>query len=137
RRWWRAGRRPGWRWSSRVSSWRCFLRMTRWGRSDCGSAAHSSSPEGPPSCTRIEDCMQLTLALLAGLGAAGLVSTLLLTLGRTSFLVRRLAFPLYVAAAAAGLFVFTLLPAGATPAAGSPHPSLCPLPVSPPVPRLL
>ena len=62
--------------------------------------------------------MQLTLALLAGLGTAGLLATLLLLLGRSSFLVRRLAFPLYVAAAAAGLFVFTLFPAGATPEAG-------------------
>jgi small-conductance mechanosensitive channel len=61
--------------------------------------------------------MQLTLALLAGLGAAGLLSTLILILGRASFLVRRLAFPLYVAAAAAGLYVFTRFPAGATPEA--------------------
>ncbi|HZF10617.1 MAG TPA: mechanosensitive ion channel domain-containing protein [Thermoanaerobaculia bacterium] len=62
--------------------------------------------------------MQLTLALLAGLGTAGLLAALILLLGRASYLVRRLAFPLSVAAAAAGLFVFTRFPAGATPEAG-------------------
>ncbi|HEV7517124.1 MAG TPA: mechanosensitive ion channel domain-containing protein [Thermoanaerobaculia bacterium] len=56
--------------------------------------------------------MHLTLALLASLGAAGLLIALTLTLGRAAFLVRQLTFPLYVAAAAAGLYVFTLFPAG-------------------------
>jgi small-conductance mechanosensitive channel len=60
----------------------------------------------------------LTLALLASLGAAGLLIALTLTLGRAAFLVRQLAFPLYLAAAAAGLYVFTLFPAGKTPEAG-------------------
>ncbi|HTQ79139.1 MAG TPA: mechanosensitive ion channel family protein, partial [Thermoanaerobaculia bacterium] len=59
--------------------------------------------------------MPLTLALLASLGAFGLLIVLLLSLGRASFFVRQLAFPLGVAAAAAGLYVFTLFPAGATP----------------------
>jgi small-conductance mechanosensitive channel len=60
----------------------------------------------------------LTLALLASLGAAGLLIALTLTLGRAAFLVRQLAFPLYLAAAAAGLYVFTLFPAGKGPEAG-------------------
>ena len=62
--------------------------------------------------------MHLTLALLASLGAAGLLIALTLTLGRAAFLVRQLTFPLYVAAAAAGLYVFTLFPAGRSPEAG-------------------
>ena len=62
--------------------------------------------------------MSLTLALLASLGAAGLLIALTLTLGRAAFLVRQLAFPLYLAAAAAGLYVFTLFPAGKSPEAG-------------------
>jgi small-conductance mechanosensitive channel len=63
--------------------------------------------------------VHLTLALLASLGAAGLLVALALTLGRAFFLVRQLAFPLYVAAVALGLYVFTLFPAGADPRAGS------------------
>jgi small-conductance mechanosensitive channel len=63
--------------------------------------------------------VHLTLALLASLGAAGLLIALTLTLGRAAFLVRQLTFPLYVAAAAAGLYVFTLFPAGQTPRAAS------------------
>ena len=62
--------------------------------------------------------MPLILALLASLGAAGLLIALTLTLGRAAFLVRQLAFPLYLGAAAAGLYVFTLFPAGKTPEAG-------------------
>lgn len=62
--------------------------------------------------------MHLTLALLASLGAAGLLIALTLTLGRAAFLVRQLTFPLYVAAAAAGVYVFTLFPAGRSPEAG-------------------
>jgi small-conductance mechanosensitive channel len=57
----------------------------------------------------------LILALLASLGAAGLLIALTLTLGRAAFLVRQLAFPLYLAAAATGLYVFTLFPAGKSP----------------------
>jgi small-conductance mechanosensitive channel len=61
--------------------------------------------------------VQLTFALLAGLATAGLLSVLLLTLGRSVFLIRKLAFPLFLAAAAAGVYAFTLFPAGATPEA--------------------
>jgi small-conductance mechanosensitive channel len=56
--------------------------------------------------------VQLTLALLLSLGTAGLLLALTLTLGRAAFLVRQLTFPLGVAALAAGLYVFTLFPAG-------------------------
>src|SRR5437870_1832520 len=50
-------------------------------------------------------------AAAVGAGAA-------VVIGRSSFLVRRLAFPLSVAASAAGLFVFTRFPVGATLGAG-------------------
>ncbi len=56
--------------------------------------------------------MHLTLALLAGLGAFALLVVLVVLLKRKSFLVRQLAFPLYVGAAAAAVEVFALFEAG-------------------------
>lgn len=53
--------------------------------------------------------MEMTLALLASVGAFALLVALVAWLQRKLFLVRQLAFPLYVAAAAAGLQVFILL----------------------------
>ncbi len=52
--------------------------------------------------------MHLTLALLAGLGAFALLVVLITWLQRKSFYVRQLAFPLFVAAAAAAVEVFGL-----------------------------
>ena len=56
--------------------------------------------------------MNLALATLAGLSVLAVLVWLLLQLQRTSFLARQLAFPLYVAAATAGLWTATLFPAG-------------------------
>lgn len=52
--------------------------------------------------------MHLTLALLAGFGAFALLVVLITWLQRKSFYVRQLAFPLFVAAAAAAVEVFGL-----------------------------
>lgn len=59
--------------------------------------------------------MNQTLALLAGLGAFALLVALVAWLQRKSFLVRQLAFPLYVGAAAAAVEVYAL---SAPPEAG-------------------
>ncbi|HEX7184865.1 MAG TPA: mechanosensitive ion channel domain-containing protein [Thermoanaerobaculia bacterium] len=59
--------------------------------------------------------MQMTLALLASVGAFALLIALIAWLQRKFFLVRQLAFPLYVAAAAAGLEVFILVMPGYRP----------------------
>lgn len=53
--------------------------------------------------------MHQTLALLAGLGTFALLVALVTWLQRRSFLVRQLAFPLYVGAAAAAIEVYALL----------------------------
>lgn len=53
--------------------------------------------------------MNQTLALLAGLGAFALLAALVAWLQRKSFLVRQLAFPLYVGAAAAAVEVYAAL----------------------------
>lgn len=53
--------------------------------------------------------MPQTLALLAGLGALALLVALVAWLQRKSFLVRQLAFPLYVGAAAAAIEVYARL----------------------------
>ncbi|MFP5285156.1 MAG: mechanosensitive ion channel domain-containing protein [Thermoanaerobaculia bacterium] len=53
--------------------------------------------------------MHQTLALLAGLGAFALLAALVAWLQRKSFLVRQLAFPLYVGAAAAAIEVYARL----------------------------
>lgn len=53
--------------------------------------------------------MPQTLALLAGLGAFALLAALVAWLQRRSFLVRQLAFPLYVGAAAAAIEVYARL----------------------------
>lgn len=53
--------------------------------------------------------MHQTLALLAGLGAFALLVALVAWLQRKSFLVRQLAFPLYVGAAAAAIEVYARL----------------------------
>ena len=58
--------------------------------------------------------MNLALATLAGLAVAAVLIWLLRQLQRSSFLVRQLAFPLYVGAAVAGVQAFTLFPAGKT-----------------------
>lgn len=59
--------------------------------------------------------MRFALALLAGIGAAGLLAAAVTWLRGRSFLVRQLSFPLYVGAAAAGVEAFRLL-------IGRPHP---------------
>ncbi|HEX5759484.1 MAG TPA: mechanosensitive ion channel domain-containing protein [Thermoanaerobaculia bacterium] len=56
--------------------------------------------------------MNLALATLAGLSVLAVLVWLLLQLQRSSFLARQLGFPLYVAAATAGLWTATLFPAG-------------------------
>jgi small-conductance mechanosensitive channel len=53
--------------------------------------------------------VQLTLALICSLGATALLCVAIGYLQRASQLVRKLAFPLYVGALAAGLKIFTLL----------------------------
>lgn len=53
--------------------------------------------------------MQMTLALLASAGAFAIVVALVAWLQRKLFLVRQLAFPLYIAAAAVAMQVFILL----------------------------
>lgn len=53
--------------------------------------------------------MGLTLALLASVGAFAVLVVLVTWLQRKVFLIRQLAFPLWVAAAAAGLYVFLLV----------------------------
>ncbi len=58
--------------------------------------------------------MNLAVATLTGLAVAAVLVWLLLQLQRWSFLVRQLAFPLYVGAAVAGVRAFTLFPAGKT-----------------------
>jgi len=60
--------------------------------------------------------MGITLALLASVGAFALLVVLITWLQRKVFLIRQLAFPLWVAAAAAGLFTFMLVQPGYRPA---------------------
>jgi small-conductance mechanosensitive channel len=59
--------------------------------------------------------MSITLALLASVGAFALLVVLVTWLQRKVFLIRQLAFPLWVAAAAAGLYVFILVQPGYRP----------------------
>ncbi len=58
----------------------------------------------------------MLLALVAGLGVSALLVGAVLYLSRSFLLIRRLAFPLSVAAVAAGLKVFTLFQTGLLPA---------------------
>lgn len=67
---------------------------------DAGRDLSAKTLESPP--------VHLTLALLSSLGAFALLLVLVTWLQRRSFLVRQLAFPLYVAAAAAAVEVFGL-----------------------------
>ena len=59
--------------------------------------------------------MSITLALLAGVGAFALLVVLVTWLQRKVFLIRQLAFPLWVASAAAGLYAFILVQPGYRP----------------------
>ena len=60
--------------------------------------------------------MQIAIALVCGLGATVLAIAVIAYLQRSFHLVRQLAFPLHLAALAAGLKIFTLFEAGAFPA---------------------
>jgi small-conductance mechanosensitive channel len=60
--------------------------------------------------------LRVLLALVAGLGVSALLLGALLYLSRSFLLIRRLAFPLSVAAIAAGLKIFTLFQTGLLPA---------------------
>jgi small-conductance mechanosensitive channel len=66
--------------------------------------------------TAMGPMMSLTLALLASAGAFALLVVLVTWLQRKVFLIRQLAFPLWVAAAAAGLVAFTLVQPAYRPA---------------------